>query len=239
MLFRSKSGSGYAAVLAYDFFASGSLDSSDGVTAIFNSAGQLINATGPSLGGLGGNFILVSGSVVESGNDGIIAWGRWIGDAELPLDGQLSYTFDQTHSLHYVIGMPTPVLPTSGSASYTLLGATSPTYADGHTPAGTFSGSMRVTFGALPSIGLTYTVAMPDGTYSLSTGRVPLTTTGGTSFFTGNPSVASVGNICASGCSSSVSGFFAGASAERIGVGYQISDNLGGPSVLGAAAFTK
>ena len=235
-----RSGSGYAAVLAYSWSVSPFLEQSDSVNAIFNGANQLTSVNGPGLaGGVTVDFTLVNGSVIESGNDGVIAWGRWIGDASIPCDGPCSETYDLNSSLHYVIGMPTPALPTSGTASYTLLGATSPTYSDGHTAAGQFSGSMNVTFGAVASLGVSYTVAMPDGTYTMSTGRLPLTTIKGTSFFLGNPSVTSVGSVCASGCSSSVSGFFAGTNAERIGVGYQINDNLSGASVLGAAAFTK
>jgi hypothetical protein len=49
-------------------------------------------------------------------------------------------------------------------------------------------------------------------------------------------------SACSGGCPADVNGFFAGANAERIGVGYVISPGYSGSylnSVVGAAAFTK
>jgi hypothetical protein len=233
-----QSGSGYAAVLAYDFFSSGSLDASSSATAIVNNAGRMTSVGGSGLGS-GANFVLVSGTVVESGNDGLIAWGRWIGDATLPLDGDLPYTYDNNQSLHYVIGTPTPAMPTSGSAIYTLLGATSPTYADGRTGPGTFNGSLEVVFGArAATVNMAFAVNMPDGNKYAIGGS---TTTGPGAMFSANPTVVgTAGGACGSGCLASVQGFFAGTNAERAGVGYSIQDNLltgGSSTILGAAAF--
>jgi hypothetical protein len=42
---------------------------------------------------------------------------------------------------------------------------------------------------------------------------------------------------CATTCSSTVMGFFAGASADRVGIGYSVAD--GAQRVFGAAAFSK
>jgi hypothetical protein len=233
-----QSGSGYAAVLAYDFFSSGSLDASSSATAIVNNAGRMTSVGGSGLGS-GANFVLVSGTVVESGNDGLIAWGRWIGDATLPLDGDLPYTYDNNQSLHYVIGTPTPAMPTSGSAIYTLLGATSPTYADGRTGPGTFNGSLEVVFGArAATVNMAFAVNMPDGNKYAIGGS---TTTGPGAMFSANPTVVgTAGGACGSGCLALVQGFFAGTNAERAGVGYSIQDNLltgGSSTILGAAAF--
>jgi hypothetical protein len=227
-----QSGSGYAAVLAYDFFSSGSLDASSSATAIVNNAGRMTSVGGSGLGS-GANFVLVSGTVVESGNDGLI------GDATLPLDGDLPYTYDNNQSLHYVIGTPTPAMPTSGSAIYTLLGATSPTYADGRTGPGTFNGSLEVVFGArAATVNMAFAVNMPDGNKYAIGGS---TTTGPGAMFSANPTVVgTAGGACGSGCLALVQGFFAGTNAERAGVGYSIQDNLltgGSSTILGAAAF--
>ena len=61
-------------------------------------------------------------------------------------------------------------MPTSGSAIYTLLGATSPTYLDGRSAPGTFAGSLEVLFGARSSVTMAFSVAMPDGNKYLLNG---------------------------------------------------------------------
>src|SRR6476646_2436979 len=113
--------------------------------------------------------------------------------------------------------MPTPVLPTTGTASYSLIGASRPTYVDGSTSPGTFSGSISVRAGAdgpnFHAISGNFTAAMPDRTYNWSA-------SGGTTsaFFS---MFSSGGNIsgCAnpSNCNAQVTGFFAGANADRAG----------------------
>lgn len=233
-----QSGSGYAAAVAYGVSTDGTigvLDSAAGASAIFNGTGQLTKVSFS-----GNTYQQVSGTQTEFGTDGILAWGRWTGTAAIPgaFSGTESYTADQ--GLHYVIGMPTPSLPTSGSATYSLLGATKPTYVDGHTGPGLFSGSIAVNFGANPTAALDFTVAMPDQTYALqATARSFSGSTFAVSTTTNNPS------ICASGCLANISGFFAGANAERIGVGYVVNPGYSGYqvnqnySVVGTAAFTK
>jgi hypothetical protein len=81
-----------------------------------------------------------------------------------------------------------------------------------------------------------FTVAMPDTTYHLSG-----SSTATSALFRATPAVTIGGSACVSaGCSASVNGFFAGVSAERIGVGYQITDSQTTvKQVVGTAAFTK
>jgi hypothetical protein len=58
--------------------------------------------------------------------------------------------------------------------------------------------------------------------------------------FTGLTVSGTTGGACSSsGCNALVSGFFAGASAERAGLGYHISDSGTGKDIIGAAAFKK
>jgi hypothetical protein len=121
-------------------------------------------------------------------------------------------------------------MPQTGSATYTLLGATSPTYIDGSTPPGTFSGSLSVIFGATAFIDANFTVVMPDQTYGMSVKGAQTST----ALFSFSPIMTG----CCS-CSGSVEGFFAGPTAERAGVGYEINDSDTGKDVVGAAAFTK
>ncbi|HEX7249813.1 MAG TPA: hypothetical protein VF262_05445, partial [Burkholderiales bacterium] len=134
---------------------------------------------------------------------------------------------------------PTAQMPTVGSATYTLLGATSPTYLDGSAAPGTLTGSLNVDFGRL-TVGVNLNVAMPDGKgYGV----------GGTAQISSNFIFGSTGNglttsgtggaCSSSGCGALVNGFFAGTTAERAGLGYHINDFASSKEVIGAAAFKK
>ncbi len=228
-----KSGSGYAVNVAYGVSLEGivgALDTGGSASATLNSTGQLTQVS------FGGNtYQQISGSQTEFGTDGILAWGRWTGTAAVPGSGVETYDADQ--GLHYVIGMPTPTMPTTGSATYSLLGATRPTYVNANTVPGLFSGSIDVIFGARASVTTrNFTVAMPDQTFSLTDATSAIS---GRSF--GMSTTATSNSACSGGCSADISGFFAGANAERIGVGYVINPGITNQSysVVGAAAFTK
>ncbi len=185
--------------------------------------------------------------VLEAGRDAYLAWGRWIGPVNLSESGVLeaSYNFGRDSGLPYVVGTPTPHLPTSGSATYSLLGATSPIWAEGLNPAGggnapgKFSGSLSVNFGpAVASVGVDFLVQMSNVSYRLN----GTTSTASANFFF-QPPVTSAGG-CKISCIGSVAGFFAGSGAQRVGVGYQIMDNqtsagVDFAKVVGTAAFTK
>jgi hypothetical protein len=227
--------SGLAVVNAFGYGgppSSPGIDSGGGADATFNGSGQMtavtVNGTTYSLG---------SGSHADFGTDGIIAWGRWIGPVSIVgswCEGTCtgtSYTADQ--GLHYAVGTPTPSMPPTGTANYTLLGATQPTYIDGRTGPGTLTGNLAVNFGAL-SVTTNLNVTMPDASYSI---RGDSIISGGTAFFFGDTS-GSLSCTGGSGCTARVDGFFAGASAERAGLGYHVSDFIGG-DIVGAAAFQK
>jgi hypothetical protein len=123
------------------------------VTATFDSQGQMTAATGDSFD----LTLLPNGSHADFGTDGILAWGRWIGDVQLS-SSVTNYSANQ--GFHYVVGMPTTSMPTSGTATYSLLGATQPTYASGGL--GTLTGSLNVDFGRL-TVGMNLDIAMSDG----------------------------------------------------------------------------
>jgi hypothetical protein len=236
-----QSGSGYAAATASDVpysyvFANAPVD------AVFNTSGQLTDVTmGPD-----DHYILgPGGSNVDFGTDGILTWGRWIG----PVSGTyncdhpcgLNVTYGPNQGLHYVIGMPTPVMPTMGSAIFTLLGATSPTYLDGHTAPGVFAGSLEVLFApGAPTVTMAFSVSMPDGNKYLLNG--PADYTSGALFSSYSLTVTGAGgSACSfSGCNSYIQGFFSGANAARAGVAYSVQDPQptgGASTVVGAAAF--
>jgi hypothetical protein len=173
-----------------------------------------------------------AGAHADFGSDGILAWGRWNGAVSLTCGGCTPEAYGPNQGFHYVVGMPTPVLPTGGTTPivYSLIGSTKPTYTDG-SAAGTFSGSLNVTFGGIALITGNFNVAMGDGRTFAYTG------TGCTSgsVFSMFGTVTSSAGCCS--CTSSVGGFFAGASAERAGIAYRFQDDT--KTVLGAAAFQK
>ena len=225
------SGPGYAAVLPYGEDAGGGsfnphVDATSSANAVFNAAGELTQLTSSTY------RLDAGGSHADFGSDGILAWGRWIGPVFADVASNQSY--NQNQGFHYVIGMPTPMLPTSGTATYSLLGASRPTHLDGSTSPGTFSGSISVTFSSIAIVGVDFTVAMPNRTYGLN---------GSTSTSSASFSLATqFENLNITGCSSCVGfigGFFAGANAERAGVGYHIGDFETRKDVVGAAALKK
>ncbi|MGA7983608.1 MAG: FecR family protein [Burkholderiales bacterium] len=237
-----QSGSGYAAATAFDASGYGyspyvfAYTPSD---AVFNAAGQLIDVT---MGSYDHYTLGPGGQNVDFGTDGILAWGRWIGpvSGDYDCDGACGFSanYDANTGLHYVIGMPTPAMPTTGSAIFTLLGATSPTYTDGRSAPGTFAGSLEVLFGARsPTVTMAFSVAMPDGNKYLLNGTAD--SYSGALFSASSLTVTGAGGIaCGSGCSSNVQGFFAGTNASRAGVAYQINDYYpAGANIVGAAAF--
>jgi hypothetical protein len=146
--------------------------------------------------------------------------------------GNCGTTFGPNSGLHYVIGMPTPTMPTTGSATYSLIGATAPT--DG-TNVGTFTGSLGITFGATHTITGNFNVAIASANYNWS-----MSTTSSNSLFSGTTTIPTIFSspACSCACNIGVSGFFAGASAERAGIAYKIQD-VGVRDIFGAAAFKK
>ena len=239
------SGSGYEAVLAYG--ASGSpiiIDGGEGsgnFTATFNEQGQLTE-----IDQFGSIYKLeAGGSHADFGTDGILAWGRWIGPVTLPSRGVASENYSVNQGFHYVIGMPTPVLPTGGTATYALVGATQPTFTDGSASPGSMTGSLNVNFGT-QTVGMDLNINIANRGYHI----------GGDAFISGGSSFAGFANnfgqtsmtisgtvagSCSSSCSADISGFFAGPNAERAGLGYQINDSMvtTGKDIVGAAAFKK
>jgi hypothetical protein len=84
-------------------------------------------------------------------------------------------------------------------------------------------------------------VSMPAyGTYTMNGGT---TICGSGSSFSFAPRVTGTGSACIDICSATVQGFFAGATAERAGMGYSISDDnvllKTFRQVVGAAALTQ
>ncbi|HUW25300.1 MAG TPA: FecR family protein [Gallionella sp.] len=196
------------------------------VDAIFSGSSQLLqyNGDGAEGGSEGGALDLAS--VTFSATDGIIGWGRWDGTTTaFPVN-----FYGGPHPLadgvfHYAIGIPTATMPTTGVATYSLMGYTNPS--DTNLEGGwSVNGSLTADFAA-SNVGVNLSVANASHNYLVS-GQMFISGAN----FSGFPSVSG----CASGCSATVNGFFAGANASRAGLAYDIYD-YAGPDVQGAAAF--
>jgi uncharacterized protein (DUF433 family) len=196
----------------------------------------------------------------DMGGDALITWGRWVnGTSRSSGTGGGPYDLDTIgaeQGFHYVIGKPSPSLPASGTANFTLLGATNPTFGDGALPAGTLtSAAMAVEWGgAATRVGVDMTLTMPsDGTYRVMTtggtttpGTSEISTTFGDARFQGSgiPVTTTGGaRACAGGtCAAKVEGLFTGTNGARAGLVYTVNNGIffGQPtSVVGAAAFIK
>jgi len=211
----------------------GSIGSSSGLAdATFNGASQLTAWTDAA-----GGTTTFSGTHLEgSAVAGVMGWGRWIGSADIPT----TTVFGPNEGFHYIVGLPTATMPSSGTVAFTLIGATNPTGSDGTIVPGVLatgsltanflSGGGSVTFGISPSFGAW-------GYNSTMTGNIS-----GQSI-AGGGGVTEVGIApglygCASTCSASFQGAFFGTGASFAGIAYQISTG-GGAKVSGAAAFQQ
>ncbi len=177
-----------------------------------------------------------SGPVLDRGNDGVIAWGRWTGGSTT--GDVINLTNGQ--SLHYVAGLPTSAADLASvrtarlTADYQLIGGTAPTTSTGVT--GTLSAaSLSADFGN-NGVRASVTVGI-GGQLVTGTGTGFIQSDGFFSGF-GSPASFSFGAV-AQGVTGSLSfdGFFSGENARRAGLGYQLSG--GGYTVQGAAAFTQ
>jgi hypothetical protein len=164
----------------------------------------------------------------SSGNDGIIAWGIALGIS----GGESGWSL--TSPFHYVAGIPTDITALGGiTATYSLLGATTPTNTSTGLQQGSLSSmSMTANFASLSVSGsMTWT--------GLS---IPLSATFNGSISSGaGGGFSGFGSTSTSSGSVSLDGFFAGANAQRAGLVYQVNDfiAIGSGSLIGAAALTK
>lgn len=188
---------------------------------------------------IGGSSVAQSGLDPETG----LIWGRWAGGVALVTSGSAQQSLPlERHSLHYVFSgvQNGPVaLPLTGSATYDLIGHTSPT--DGLGNVGSLnSATLAADFGRRTvDLGVNITVA--GQSINASAASVPIYRDQYFSAFRGvvppGLPVPQLLNItCQPTCANpagSVEGFFAGRSGQGAGMMY----NLNGAT--GAAAFRR
>ncbi len=191
-----------------------------------------------------------SAKTVENGFDGVIGWGRWTaGNYNNTSTAFGNTTLLDTEGLHYVYGGVTSQLPKADLkgntvGTYSIVGSTMATAVGGGLGLGQFSGTLGANKDVLSvnftagTMDLGFEVAFPNGPiYGVSGTGLKATPQFG---FSGSPSLTTTGSTgCASACSSTVNGFFAGPNAERAGIGYQIDDPGAKTTVHGAAALKQ
>ncbi len=193
--------------------------------------GVLTDATTSS--GTTGANVAGGNSVQSFGNDGIVAWGRWIDN--VGFSGTSSAAGGAEGVLHYVTGIPTtdsqPALAAmyGTSATFSLLGGGVTGSSSG---AGSVtSGSMNVNFTTSTVTSLALGMSVGSNSYSFAGGGYAITGFGSAPLFSGSSSVT--GGTC-SGCTANIKGAFFGAGAARAGVAFKFSDSQ---SIAGAVAF--
>lgn len=189
------------------------------MNAEFNNLGQLTKYTDS-----GDQTSSLDTAIVSfSATDGIIGWGRW--------DGNMTFNNSPyVGTMHYIIGLPTAVMPTSGNATYNLMGYTNPTASDFSTGY-TVNGSIYVDFTGTPSSKLNLTIANSNNNFSIADQYITMSGSTLSGYLT------TTGTACGGSCSTSVNGFFAGANAERVGLSYSMLVPAG--TITGVAAFAK
>lgn len=189
-----------------------------------------------------------------------ITIGRW---NDGTTSGFLGGALSGVQGYHYAVGTPLTNLPVYGIATYTLAGATAPTFSDGGGMPGTFTGAMGIAYGGVgtgtfPRVGFDFAIDMPDDRiYSVVTpggaanpagspfivyntaGIFPLHSiingTGGTF------SIDNGGRACPvmDTCFVSITGMLSGDGGSSAGITYQVwQSGYSTQSVYGAAAFT-
>lgn len=171
------------------------------------------------------------GAVSVAGNDGIIAWGRWLGGTTTgmgPFGGQDLASFGP---LHYAAGLPATNMPTTGMATYSMIGATPPSCDFACTSAAVLSSSLVVDFG--------YPMATFHGSFSVDGNTVSTPGGGIAAPLTGAKFLQTGGMVGGPYGSRAIflGGVFAGEAAARAGVAYGLV--LDGNSVNGAIVYSR
>lgn len=210
------------------------------VELVTNASGQLTDYKSTNTNQPGQTTtVAFSGTHAEGGTSGDVGWGRWS-------NGTLTNTFvysggtsvnsitvGSNGGLHYFYGSPATAMPTSGSFTYNMLGATSPTFkTEGFAPGTVTSAQLFGTFTPTGgTVGMSMALTANAMNLTMSTSATSFT---GSSFnFTGN----TLGGTCSSGCSTSVHGAFSGTGASNAGVGYAIT--MPGNTLGGVITFKK
>lgn len=211
---------------------------SSGTAQLLNNVGTL-DAAGrlASFDEPPGSTTSGSTSVADSGNDGVIAWGRWTSGTTAGSGANAQRTFSGNDSFHYIVGIPTSdadmaALASGGvTATYTFVGGTAPTTDRGGI--GTLNSASLTARFAGAQVDVDFSVTVPNASYAVSGRNLSITGSG----FSGT--VGASGTTCLSGCSTPIDGFFAGSQAARAGLSYTVVDTAQQTKTFGTIGFTR
>ena len=178
---------------------------------------------------------------VSDGNDGVMAWGRWIGG---PAPGvgynDFNNVFAANNPLHYVVGLPVTNLPTSGTGTYTSYGNSVMACSGG--PCGSISviATLSINFGSGNGSYSATTRNSADGLTIQASGALAYTS-GVANFSSGNSTVTGGFGGPTTG-TAGIDGFLAGPGASHAGAIYTVQ-YAPGPSqqtvISGALVFRR
>lgn len=187
--------------------------------------------------------------VMEAGHDDWTSWGRWTGGRIVAATG-LHLDIADDKGLHYLVGVPSTTVPTSGVFGYELVGSTQATLSGGGAP-GRFDGRAAVAFSPSGArVGIDASVSFPGSIYSFATPggigapeQSPLATGVGHAFG-GRLTTTAPGPHapldCAAGCPVRIEGGLFGPDAARLGITYRITGTGdGGSTISGVGVFGR
>lgn len=195
------------------------------------------------------DFGIGTANNAEAGFDSVtvLRWGRWAGGVAtgtLGSDGSDVSVDLGTQSLHWVSGpeQPPPAMPITGSASYTLVGAPSPTDSLGN--AGVLGDATFSADFTNQVVDSTLVIDIAGSNWSATgTGNIGVAASLPAHLFSGNYTVAIAGPITGIG-NGVFTGFFSepGTTSDPsypggVGLTYSLQDEQGTVTVSGAAIF--
>lgn len=178
-----------------------------------NNITQLSSSSTRSFGSLG----------VNTDKD-FIGWGNWVAGSKEVKNPQSTVVYG-LDSVHYLVGRPTASMPSSGVASYMLVGGTAPTATlNGVTQTGQLLNANFIANFGTGKVSTNINTLFGQTAVNITNHT---SQTNGTAYFSGTDSSRK-----------SISGFFTGEQATRAGLVYTIPDSAVG-NVTGAAALQR
>lgn len=228
------SGPGYAV----QFVSTGTTQLANPSDVVFDTNGQL---TQFSTIGASPNIFTPAGSQADTGTNGFLSWGRWVGTY---LVNGNPIVLSANQGLHYVTGIPTPTAsaPASGTFTYNLVGGTNPTFGNGLAGPGVLNSATLVGDFTTKAVAVSLS-ATALGTTLTGSASGNFSTSFPTFLATGSVPGVSGGTITCSGCSLNINGFFSGSGATNAGIAYNItglnSPTTGSTNLIGTAALAR
>jgi hypothetical protein len=187
-------------------------------------------------------FSVPENQVRDAGWDGVVGWGRWVGDvSNVSSDGSGSQSYSETGGISYVVGKVSPASAIANrngtTVTYNLVGATNPSTtinASGGGPAtlGTINRDAYVAVNFSATANMTIHATVTDNAAGVNYNLANLG-----SINIGNQPVMNISSPIevSGGLTATLNGAFFGNNAERLGIAYMLES--GNKVTTGAAAF--